>query len=58
MASSLHLFCDILPSIYPQESSHIFPFAVLLGIYSDGVTMSFASVPVCNIVQRTSMQFP
>jgi hypothetical protein len=58
MASSLHLFCDILPSIYPWESSPIFPFAVTLGIYSDGATMSFASVPVRKIVQCTSMQFP
>ncbi len=33
MALSLHLFCDILPSIYPRESSHIFLFAVMLGIF-------------------------
>jgi hypothetical protein len=58
LASSPHLFCDILPSIYPWESSHIFPFAVMLGIYSDGATMSLASAPERKIVQHTSTQFP
>jgi hypothetical protein len=58
MALSLCLLYEILPSIYHPESSHICPFAVMLGIYSDGATMFFASVPVHKLVQRTSRQVP